>query len=216
MSSSVAPERTETQERILDAAERLFAARGFAATSLRAITSEAGVNVAAVHYHFGSREALLRAVIERRVEPINRARLERLDALESAGVAPRLETLLEAFLGPAVEAVRTDPGMARVTGLLFSEPAEHVRTLVMEVFREVALRFQAALERALPGLGPAEARERLGFVVGVLVHELAGHHPGLEGGPPGGAARGDGAALGRMVRFLAAGLRAPATRGGSA
>ena len=81
----------DTKERILDVAERLFADRGFPATPLRDITSEAGVNVASVNYHFGSKEALLAAVLERRLHPVNARRLELLDAIESAAGNGRTE-----------------------------------------------------------------------------------------------------------------------------
>ena len=71
----------ETRTRILDAAEELFVEMGFAAASLRAIASRAGVNLAAAHYHFGSKEGLLGATVHRRVAPINEARARGLDAL---------------------------------------------------------------------------------------------------------------------------------------
>ena len=73
----------DTKERLLDAAESLFADHGFAATSLRMITSAAGVNLASVNYHYGSKEALIQAVLERRLGPLNRDRLRRLDAIEA-------------------------------------------------------------------------------------------------------------------------------------
>ena len=68
----------ETKDRILDAAESLFARQGFSSTSLRSVIAEAGVNLAAVHYHFGPREELIRAVFARRFDPINRKRIELL------------------------------------------------------------------------------------------------------------------------------------------
>lgn len=213
--SAPAPDRTDTKERILDAAERLFESRGFAGTSLRAITSRAGVNVAAVHYHFGSREALLRAVLARRIEPINRARLARLAALE-ARPAATLEEILEAFLAPALEVLRADASTARLAGLILHEPADHARELVEELFGEVARRFHAALTRRLAHLEPDEVLERLRFAVGVLVHHLAGHDPlAPDAGPSGPAlasARSHGSLAG-MVAFLAAGFRARSVRG---
>ena len=78
-----------TKDRILDSAERLFARDGFEATSLRAITAEANVNLAAVNYHFQSKEALVQAVIGRRMGPVNAQRIALLDACEAeAGDAP--------------------------------------------------------------------------------------------------------------------------------
>lgn len=197
-----------TKERLLDAAERLFAAQGVAGTSLRSITAEAGVNVAAVHYHFGSREALLRAVLARRVDPVNRERLRRLEALEAGGASPALEALLEAFLAPAVHAAARDPDLSRVSGLLFQEPQEETDAILAELFGEVVRRFHAAFAAALPALGADELRDRFGFVVGALVHELAGlGPPDLPGLPA--PDRAAAQRLGRLVTFCAAGLRAP-------
>ena len=85
-----------TKDRILDAAETRFAEHGFHGTSMRSVTSGANANLAAVHYHFGSKEALLEAVLSRRLEPINRLRIEMLDRLE-AGPDPEVHELLREF-----------------------------------------------------------------------------------------------------------------------
>ena len=90
----------DTKGRLLEAAERLYAEQGIEATSLRAITSEAGANLASVHYHFGSKEAFTEAVFSRRIVPLNRERLDLLDSYErEVGEAPvPLERILEALL----------------------------------------------------------------------------------------------------------------------
>ncbi len=75
---------SDTKQRILDTAERLFADRGFAGTSLRAITREADVNQAAVHYHYGSKDELLKAVLNRLIVPMNEERLRLLDEATAA------------------------------------------------------------------------------------------------------------------------------------
>src|SRR5258707_11212930 len=98
--------KIDTKQRILDSAERLFAQSGFAATSLRSIIADAKVNLAAIHYHYHSKEALLEAVILRRLEPLNRRRLEMLDACERvADGKPSVESILEAFIAPTFRAV---------------------------------------------------------------------------------------------------------------
>lgn len=96
-----------TRELLIDAAERLFAAQGFDSTTIRGITREADANVAAAHYHFGSKEALLRAVLDRYIAPLNRRRIELLDAAvrEAAGVPVALDALLRAFLLPDLETI---------------------------------------------------------------------------------------------------------------
>src|ERR1700720_3422942 len=93
---------TDTRTHILDTAERLFAGRGIDAVSIRNLVDEAGVNLAAVHYHFGSREELVGAGIESRVAPMNAERLRLLDQVEAApsGAPPALEDILRAFVAP--------------------------------------------------------------------------------------------------------------------
>src|SRR5271156_7232965 len=93
-------EKPDTKSRILDVAEKLFGINGFEATSLRDITAEAQVNLAAVNYHFQSKDSLIDAVIARRIEPVNRRRYEMLDA---AGLNPSLDQILTAFLEPVLE-----------------------------------------------------------------------------------------------------------------
>src|SRR5260370_25101598 len=79
---SVKPQH-ETRTRILDAAEELFMLHGFEGTSMRLLTSRAGVNLAAVNYHFGSKDALIEALFRRKLDPMNTARIAELDRLES-------------------------------------------------------------------------------------------------------------------------------------
>src|SRR5215831_11647334 len=116
-----------TKERILNAAERLFSRHGVEATSLRAITAEAGVNLAAVNYHFQSKDALVQAVIASRMAPINERRLALLDACESVALPhpPPISGILEAFLLPVLEAPALhSPDFGPILGRLYTEPKE--------------------------------------------------------------------------------------------
>ena len=203
---------TDTRERILDAAERLFAAHGFAGTSLRAVTREAEVNLAAVHYHFGTKEDLLRAVLDRVVVPVNRERLERLGQLEAgSGDEPLpVEGILDAFLAPSLRSIG-DLGergviITRFLGRSYTEPSELVQALAREQYGEVGQRFTEALGRALPHLPEAELHRRFKLVVGVLTYILA--DAGRTGEYADDLSDVDGM-VGRLVAFLAAGLRAP-------
>jgi len=210
----------DTKERLLAAAERLFGEEGFARTSLRAITLAAGVNVAAVHYHFGSKEALLAALFTRRAAPLNADRLARLDAIEAAagdGALP-LEAVLEAFVAPAFRLIAeldpAGPSPAQLIARFFSEPEEVVQRMLREQFGEVGARFLVALRRALPEVAAVEVGWRFEFMIAVLTHLLSRMHlleivPGRALGPA-----DEATTIRRAVTFLAAGFRAPA--GGAA
>jgi AcrR family transcriptional regulator len=167
----------DTRQAILDAAEELFGARGFEGTSLRELTSRAGVNLAAVSYHFGSKEGLAQAALARRFDPINRERLRRLDALEAASDAgANLEPreIMKAFLEPVLEAGGcTDPsGMCRMFGRIMAEQPPFLMGFLHERFGPIARRFVAALRRAVPGLHERDVLWRLHFTIGALAHTL--------------------------------------------
>jgi AcrR family transcriptional regulator len=203
---------TDTKERILDAAEQLFSAHGFAGTSLRAVTKEAGVNLAAVHYHFGTKEDLLRAVVSRIVVPVNRERLEMLEQVEAAAgnAPPSLERILEAFIAPDLRLIR-DLGergviITRFLGRSYTEPAEMVQALIREQYEELGQRFMEVAARALPEVPQAELYWRFKLVVGVLTYILA--DTDRTGGYAEDLSDVDGTVR-RLVAFLAPGLQAP-------
>lgn len=209
----------DTQERILDAAENLFSDQGVAATSLRAVTARAGVNLAAVHYHFGPKTALLEAVLSRRLAPINQERLEWLDRIEAAAgdAPPPLEDVIEAFVAPAFRDLLRDGGAARrvyrLIARFFTAEPESYQLLLLGQFREVIERFACAVVRALPDLPRDEVLLRFEYAKPILAHALteppaAAYRMGAIERPATTAE----ANLRRAVAFLAAGLRAPITR----
>ena len=203
----------DTKSRILDAAERLFAAQGFDASSLRAITAEARVNLAAVNYHFRAKESLIEAVIARRLGPVNARRLKMLDACEAAAGKrpPELEKILEAFYAPVFEiGLRERAFFLPLMGRMFLAPEQFVAEIFEKHLATVARRFDAALERALPLLPAEERRWRQQFAIGAMSHTLLLSRvlPALSDGL---CDPSDGKALTRrMVAFAAAGLSAPA------
>ncbi len=203
----------DTKSRILDAAEVLFADRGIEPTSLRAVTTKAGTNLAAVHYHFGSKDALIAAVVARRVSPINQERLKLLERLEVAAKAPPdLEEILEAFFGPAVRALaESERGslLAKMMSRIYWESGGETRQLILEQFRDVLQGFIPALSRALPALPQKEVIVRFQFGIGVMIHTLS-QRGGSENAPfPMTFDNDPERQLGRMVSFVAAGFRAP-------
>jgi AcrR family transcriptional regulator len=205
----------ETKQRILDAAERLFAEKGFDATSLRSVTAAAGANLAAVNYHFGSKAALLPAVVARIVEPVNRLQLQRLDELEARADPPSVEELLEAFVVPVADFFAQDAARAPMLASLFArimgDPGEDMRRAVIERVRETEGRYEAAFARALPDLPPAELWVRLRSVRPVVgATQLNLRLPPALGGPPADTVPDRDALLRSTLAFLSAGMRAPA------
>ncbi|MDQ8022707.1 MAG: TetR family transcriptional regulator [Moraxellaceae bacterium] len=182
MSQAAADNRNspDTRERILDAAEWLFAEHGFDGTSMRQITSQASVNLAAVNYHFGSKEALFHEVFHRRLNQLNLLRLQELDKLEQeAGEAPlKPSQVLEGFFGPALEmAADTTHGghtFMRLLGRTYTEPAEFVRKFMAEEYAEVMERYTVALYRSLPDVPRAEIVWRLHFMMGAVSYAISG------------------------------------------
>ena len=132
---------TDTKEKILDTAERLIGERGYAATSLRHIIAQAGVNLAAVHYHFGSKEGLLDAVVERKAAPVNQARLAWLERVETeADVIRTLER-------SEIDLILADYSLPTFDGL-------SALAIVRERFREIPSRSATPrCSRRLPPLG---------------------------------------------------------------
>ncbi len=204
-----------TKDRILDAAEKLFAERGFDGTSLRAVTEEAEANLAAVSYHFGGKLRLFQAVFERRVGGINQERLQLLDRAErEAGEGePTLEALLEALLAPALRlAAHEDEGyqrFMRLAGRAHSARGEHVQA-IKQVFHDVHQRFVPAFRRALPHLGEPDLFWRMHFLLGSMTTHMADPrriHHSSEGLCP---SEDPEKALRQLVAFAAGALRAPA------
>lgn len=201
-----------TQERILDAAESLFARQGVSATSLRSITTRAGVNTAAIHYHFGSKQALVSAILTRRIAPLSQERIKRLEQLEIRyhDEAIPAELLVEAFVVPLATAGSELHGeMARLGSLLAWPRVDGEGPSLANPAVDVNERFARALCRRR-SLGLDEARDRFLYATGSVV-QLLRQEPVRENVTPTvedlEALRGQ---LSRLIRFLAAGLAAPA------
>lgn len=169
-----------TRERILNAAEFLFVEQGFEATSLRQITTKAGTNLASVNYHFGSKDALVHEVFERRLRELNTARLAELDAAESdaRGRPLALEKLIEAFLLPVLrmskDRSRGGHTFIRLLGRAYTEPAQAVRKLLADEYVGVVERFKRALFHALPAVPEKELIWRMHFALGAMSYAIAG------------------------------------------
>ena len=203
-----------TKDQILDTAERLFAEQGYAATSLRSIIAAAGVNLAAIHYHFRSKEALLEAVVVRRSQPANQERLKLLENFQqAAGSAPvSLEQVMEAFLAPTFRMAQDSASGGRVfmrlLGRLHAE-GDLLSGILKAQSSDVLERFAAALRRALPDLEPEELFWRLNFSIGALAQTLRGGSKELAAIADFPVSFDAENALARLIAFLSAGFRAP-------
>jgi AcrR family transcriptional regulator len=205
----------DTRLRILDAAEALFTQYGFEATTLRQITGAAAVNLAAVNYHFGSKEELIREVFRRRLTWLNQQRLQELDRLEAqAGGAPlKPSRILEAFFGVALRMAGDTRGggrsFMRLLGRTYSKPSEFVRGFLAEEYAAVLARFKAALVKALPGVPGEEILWRFHFMLGAMSYAISGTdalHMVAEDAPDDSDAE---ALYARLMSFMIGGLRAP-------
>src|SRR5215470_259375 len=206
----------DTKTRILDAAEALFTEHGFEATSLRQLTTAAGVNLAAVHYHFGSKEELFQTVLTRRLDPLNAERIKLLERVEreAAGRPLSCEKVLFAMLIPALRLARDEKrggkNFLRLLGRAYADPAPFIRHLLHAQYTEMIGRYKEAFLRALPHLTRQELTWRLHFVMGALSYTLAGTDAlKLFAQVTAVDKYDDELLLQRLAPFLVAGLKAP-------
>lgn len=210
---------TNTKDNILDVAERLFAESGYEATSMRAITTEAGVNLAAVNYHFHSKERLLQALFTRRLEMLNRRRMELMDAYEvEYGNRPiPIEKLVRALIEPMIDITGERPNSNKafsvLLGRMYSSPHSSLDGILLSDIRNFAVRFETAIRRSLPGIPPEDLYWRVFFALGATVHALASSH--LLRKISHGLCNPDDrkGALERLTAFIVAGLKAPTNPG---
>lgn len=207
----------DTRDRLLDAAERLFAERGLQGISLRAINVAAGArNVAAAHYHFRSKDGLVRAVVARRMDALSNARLAALRAAEIAAGAdrPPLRPLVEAIVLPTIGLLADASGggthYLRLLARAAADPDVDLEALATDAFRESSVLYLSLLGRALPGLPAQTLVRRALFGMELLLNGVL---------PAARFARTADGALNApylqgfaadLVDFVCAGLQAPA------
>ena len=202
------PDSAHTRERLLDAAERLFAQRGFRSASVRDITREATCNIAAVNYHFGGKVNLYREVFMRRLRVLRKARLEGIEhALSGAGERATLELLLQAFAAAFVQPLVEDSS-GRLWVLLLAQemidPQLPPATFQAEMVEPLEKAMVAALAQVCPELAQRDARLCVQSLVGQLVHVVH-----LERCLPANDRRWELPELvAHAVRFSVAGIRA--------
>jgi AcrR family transcriptional regulator len=188
--------------KLLEVAERLLAEKDFSAISIRDITQVAKMNVAAVNYHFGSREGLLARVIERYGLPICQQRLTQLDSLEKkASVKPMtLDGLIEAWVLPVSNAIQAgDSHTAKLLGQIFALESASLTDTIRSENQLLKNRYLRAFSKLLPSLKADDLALRLHWMEGGLIHLLRGHASLA-------TAVGIEAALGDFIAFSAAGV----------
>jgi len=200
-----------TKDRILYAAEELFAQQGFASTSLRQVTSRADVNIAAVNYHFGSKENLVNEVFRRRMDDMSRARLAALQQAVEAHPG-EIEPILAAFVEPALAMAQDRHGggaFIRVIARAYAESNDSLRKFLSDQYGHVLREFAKALAACVPGLGKEALYWRLDFLSGALTYAMADF--GLIKRPSGvSEATHRQRAAKALIHFAAAGFQADA------
>ena len=172
-------EHPDTKQQILNAAKSLFAREGYQATSMRAITESARVNLALANYHFGSKKALLEAVLERHLKPLNEARLERLkmikDEVQRRKQKPAVFDILSAFIEPIPHLKEVGEGgtdFSILIGRAFIEPDRTARKIFLRLMKPVSQVMLDLLGNALPELSKEAIFWRFQFVIGALTRAM--------------------------------------------
>ncbi|MGQ4583570.1 MULTISPECIES: TetR family transcriptional regulator [unclassified Lysobacter] len=197
-----------TKDRILGAAEDLFAQFGFSGTSLRQVTSRADVNIAAVNYHFGSKENLVNEVFRRRMDDMSAHRLSALKAALEQHPG-ELEPILAAFVEPALAIAQDRHGGAafvRVVARAYAEKNDSLRKFLSDHYGHVLREFAKAIAACVPALSKEELYWRLDFLAGALTYAMADF--GLIKRPTGTAEKAHRERAAReLIRFAAAGFK---------
>lgn len=210
--------RVATKTRILAATEKLFVIHGFDATSLRAITTEAGVNLAAVNYHFGSKEELFALVLTNRLDSLNLERVRLLDALEAKGFDAEhtVEQLIATMFLPALQLARNPErggdDFLKFLGRAYADPSPFVRELLADRYAAQDTRFVQAFAKALPELAAQDLSMRLHFMLDAISSTLASEDArklmSALAATSKDAVEEDAAVLAHLGPFLAGSLRA--------
>ena len=198
-----------TKDRILGAAEELFAQHGFAGTSLRQVTTRADVNIAAVNYHFGSKENLVNEVFRRRMDEMSARRLAQLKAALQQHPG-ELEPVLAAFVEPALAMAQDRHGggaFIRVIARAYAEKNDNLRKFLSNQYGHVLRDFAKAIAGCVPALGKEQLYWRLDFLSGALTYAMADF--GMIKRPSGLSYHTHRERAAReLIRFASAGLKA--------
>ncbi len=212
-SSTGGAQAADTRSRLLQAAELLFIERGYEALSLRQVTARAGANLAAVNYHFGSKDAMLKELLSHRLDRLNEERLRLLDACEAGDNVPDCVAILGVLFVPALQLGRDPaggPAFLRLLGRVYSDASPFIRDHLQQHYRPIFGRFFEAFARALPQLPRSELGLRLHFALKSLSGVLAADDMGeLVAELSMGQEISDAELLARLVALVSPALTAP-------
>ncbi len=198
------------KRKLLDAAEQLFAEKGFDVVAVRDVSQAVKMNVAAVNYHFGSRAGLLATVILHYATPIHEERLARLEMAERKGggkgipLEEILEALIQPLLGKSTPHNLSERIYYQLVGRIFTDHGESLPQPYSEVFLHVNERFTRAFAKTLPEISAEDLAARFHFIQGALIHLLTHQSLLLRSGKSRPTME---ASLERLIRFAAVGLR---------
>ncbi|WP_216838352.1 TetR/AcrR family transcriptional regulator [Vibrio atypicus] len=204
--------RNSTKEKILDVAEALFAEHGFNDTSLRTITSKAGVNLASVNYHFGDKKTLVRAVLNRYLEAFMPAVQDALINL-NLGESYEMSDVFESLRGPLRNLNDVRPnGTSRFMLLIgrgYTDVQGHLRWFITTRYQDTLSLFTESVMKANPKLTQEELFWRLHFTLGTCVFTMASSQALLEIAENDyGKAMDAKSVVDQLIPFLAAGVAA--------
>lgn len=202
----------EAYQRIIDAAEILFSERSPDQVGFRELAAAAGVSLSAIHYHFGSKEALLKEIFSIRAAPLTKRRAESLACLKDEGRDRDLEAVLEAFVRPAFDVTRgnREDLFNKLRARLAVESSTMTRETISEAFDDNDAVFLDVIQRAVPNLSPADIYWRFHFFVGAMIYTMSdsGQLEGLSKGACDPSNVED--SIAQLVRSFDAVFKAPA------
>lgn len=207
--------QSDTVDKILDAAEELFAQRGFSETSLRMITSKADVNLAAVNYHFGSKNALIQAVFARFLSPFAQIIDQELDKRMVdgklvVGVEELLIIITSSIVRIPAKSRNGLPVFMRLLGLAYTQSQGHLRKFLESEYRNSFRRFMKAFKDATPELTNVDRFWRIQFMMGAMAFTMSSSHALSDIlASDLGVQTSTTDIVARLVPFVAAGMKAP-------
>lgn len=203
----------DTRQHLLECAERLFAERGIASVSMREINRAAGQrNTSAIHYHFGSKDALIQAIFEQRMREINARRTELLDEIEAEGRAGDLQCVLGAIILPLADGMADSQKSINYLlffGQVLNESSEHILAAIRAPFSDGMRRAGEMVSRLLKDLPDAILDERMALATEMNIHSLAQRARSVRSSRRGALRLSDEAFLANLVDFTLGALKAP-------